>query len=61
MFLNLYELTYAVPNIDGLLGNGVKLFVNEGVAFLFFLQQFSLLDKMQVELLDVVLYNRQLI
>jgi hypothetical protein len=61
VLLNFDEPAYAVPDVDCLLGDLVELLIDYCVLILFFCQQVALSYKLKIELLQVVLHNKQLI
>jgi hypothetical protein len=61
VLLNFDELAYAVPDIDCLLGDLVELLIDGRVLLLFFCQQIALRNELKIELLQVILHNKQLI
>ena len=61
MLLNFDELAYAVPDINYLLGDLVKLLIDDHVLLLFSCKQIALRNELKIELLQVVLHDKQLI
>ncbi len=61
MLLNFNELADAVPDIDCLFGDLIELLIDDKVLLLFFGKEVAFGNKLEIELLQVVLDNKELI
>ena len=61
MLLNFDEFADTAPDIDGLFGNEIKLLIDGEVLFLLLSKEITFRNELKVELLEIILNNKQLV